>query len=476
MGLCLGTMATMNLKLRLAGSNPFGVSMAPFIAVLAGAVWLMIPTLINGFPFMFPDTADYLIFTPRLYRSPFYGLFLFFFHLNHFIWGPIAAQALIVSHIIWVLVRIYAGGLNFRYFGLVIIVLGLFSSLPFFVGFMMPDVFTAIMVLVFYILGFHLSDLTTAERLYFILLGCVAIAVHLSHVSLAFSLFAMVIILHLLLRTSRNIILVRGGVLLILLWLTVSATLLNNIFVHRVFSLFPAGQTFLLANMIEWGPARHYLREACPAAGYKICDVVDALPASADRVLWGPTLQKLGGFDGMHDEASEIVAATIRTRPSEVLQMAQHTFALSFFTHAPGAELTSLKSSTINWSDYWLRDIIWNKFGTSAIEAYKDSLQSENAIPRALLRAIDNVALPAAIILLLAVGLLAFRFRLLEAVALAILVSSGFVINCAQSAFVAGVFDRYQARVTWLFALAALLIIGKLIRSGRGEVHSGAQW
>jgi hypothetical protein len=67
------------------------------------------------FPFVFPDSEDYLVFTPHLHRSPFYGLFIFFFHLNRFIWAPVLAQGVIASHLIWVLVRIHAGRASFGY-------------------------------------------------------------------------------------------------------------------------------------------------------------------------------------------------------------------------------------------------------------------------------------------------------------------------------------------------------------------------
>jgi hypothetical protein len=60
------------------------MSMGPPVAIVAGAISLLVPALINGFPFVFPDSEDYLVFTPHLHRSPFYELFIFFFHLNHF--------------------------------------------------------------------------------------------------------------------------------------------------------------------------------------------------------------------------------------------------------------------------------------------------------------------------------------------------------------------------------------------------------
>ena len=117
------------------------------MAIVVGACFFSVPALINGFPFVFPDSADYLVFTPHIYRSPFYGLFIFFFHLDQFIWAPVLAQALIASHLIWVFVRIYAGQPRLRWFASVVLILGLFSSLPFFVGFIMPDFFTAVIIL-----------------------------------------------------------------------------------------------------------------------------------------------------------------------------------------------------------------------------------------------------------------------------------------------------------------------------------------
>jgi hypothetical protein len=120
-----------------AGPLPFPALIGSAAATAAGAAYLLVPALINGFPFVFPDSEDYLVFTPHLHRSPFYGLFIFFFHLNRFIWAPILAQGVIASHLIWVLVRIHAGRASFGYFATCIAVLSLFFSLPLFVSFVM---------------------------------------------------------------------------------------------------------------------------------------------------------------------------------------------------------------------------------------------------------------------------------------------------------------------------------------------------
>ena len=60
-----------------------------------------------------------------------------------------------------------------------------------------------------------------------------------------------------------------------------------------------------------------------------------------------------------------------------------------------------------------------------------------------------------------------------EATALAILVPAAYAINNTLSAFGSGVFDRYQARVTWLFAFAAVLIIIELVESEKTGSHIG---
>src|SRR5262249_29624941 len=157
-------------------------------------------------------------------------------------------------------------------------------------------------------------------------------------------------------------------------------------------ALFPAGQSFLLANMIEQGPARRYLEKTCPAAGYRICSIIDSMSRTSYEVLWAPdaAYQKLGGFEGMREEAKQIVMSTFLSRPWDVLQMAVHTVGLSFVTHAPGAELHSLGEER----NIWMVDVLTKKFGLSTVRSYEDSLQSQDAIPRALLQAVDSISFP----------------------------------------------------------------------------------
>ena len=222
---------------QICPSSDFGGVLASWRSC-GGAACLLLPALINGFPFVFPDSVDYLVFTPHIYRSPFYGLFIFFFHLDRFIWAPVFAQALIASHLLWVFVRIYAGEPKLRWFALIVLMLGLFSSLPFFTGFIMPDFFTSVMILVFYLLGFHAAALGRGEKIYFVLLACVAISAHISHLPQAIALGASRPPASDLPWSSRSDTRLRQtAILLVPLALAASATLLNNLLIHRVFAL-----------------------------------------------------------------------------------------------------------------------------------------------------------------------------------------------------------------------------------------------
>ena len=168
----------------------------------------------------------------------------------------------------------------------------------------------------------------------------------------------------------------------------------------------------------------------------------------------------------MREEAAQIVRSTFRSRPWDVLQMAVDTVGSSFVTHAPGAELGPLSNHS------WMTDLLTKKFGLSAVRAYEDSLESQDAVPHALLEAIDNISFPIAAVGLLISGIFAFRRGFQEATALAILIPAAYVINNTLSAFGSGVYDRYQARVTWLFALATMLIIIQLIESNPSKSMS----
>lgn len=438
-------------------------SLQIWLFILAGALVLLMPAIANGFPFVFEDSIEYVIFTPRLYRSPFYQLFIFFFHLNTFIWLPVVAQSIIFSHLIYTIVSLSLRQHQLPIFAVIIFALTIGSSLPFAAGIIMPDAFTSIVILSIGLLAFYYSQLSFWERLYFFLLACVSISVHLSHLSIAAALLGVVVVVYVLQRRPLKdarapLALIASSILL-----TAAALGLNNIVVHGIGALSPAGPTFFLGNLVEHGPARRYLEEACPHAGYKICEKLDELPKTSFDMIWNTDFyEKLGGFQGMRDEASQIVAATILSRPADVLNMARDLITQAVFTRGPAGDLRPIA-----------REVWWEaaiqKFGPATTAAYHQSIQANDLLPRDLLRAIDAMVFPLSIALVITAGAWAARSRWNDLAALTLLIVSGIAVNTVVCAVLSGVYGRYQYRVTWLLPFIAMVLIFRILESRSEE-------
>ena len=436
--------------------------------VALGAAILLLPTLMNGFPFVFPDSVDYLTFNYHLiFRSPYYGLFIRLLHLKQFVWLPIAAQTLIVSHLVWTTMRLLLPRCRPWQFMACVVILTLGSSLPVVTGFILADVFTSVMILTLYLLAFHFDRLTSLERIYFFLLACLAISVHLSHLAIALAL--LLAIGAIFFAQGRQVRSVRMTLAAVAgpIALAAVAILLQNVLIHRVAALSPAGTSFLLANMIEYGPARRYLEEACPAAGYRICAEVGRLPRDSESVLFG-TYQRLGGFAAVRAEATTIVLRTIQSRPGEVLEMAGKVAAQAITKRAPGAELVPLQAPNSSFMERALQAT----FGPGAVRAHLASAQSNDKVPRGLLKIIDNLVFPISLAFLIVATAYAAWRKADVVLALGGTMLAGVVFNILICALTSGAHDRFQARVTWLLPFAALLV---LARSMKDQSPAGAE-
>ncbi len=429
----------------------------PVALILFGGFALASPAIMNGFPFIFPDSGDYLVFTPHLYRSPYYGLFIFFFHWNRFIWAPVFMQALVVSHLLWIMVGLHRSSQKGTYFVLLILLLSV-SSLPFFVGFIMPDIFTSVMFVVMYIIGFHRDKLTRALLIYLVALDCVATAAHISNLTLGSGLFGLFVLLWMLETLSKREVVTRIALVVLPIGLSAAAVLLYNVVIFGSWSLSSGGQSFFMAHMIEYGPARSYLEDACPREGYKICAYLHQLPETADELLWESGLfNKLGGFTGMAAESRAIVSRTIAERPADVARMVRKNFVAGLFTHEPAAEFRAVYQVPS------FTGLITGKFGQQAAGAYLDSAEMRDTIPHGLIRAVDDVEVPALFCTLALLGAVARRRGDREAYVLAVIMICGVLWDTLLCTAISNVHDRYQARVTWLIPMAVFLLVRKRV-------------
>src|SRR5207344_2521577 len=122
-------------------------------ALLALLLW---PAVWNGFPLIFPDTGGYLLRalegTLTIGRSALYGAFLAS-GLSFDFWPNVVIQAAVTVFIVRVLLRTHGLGEKPGPALLITLALAAFSSLPWYVSQLMPDILVGWAVFALYLIA-----------------------------------------------------------------------------------------------------------------------------------------------------------------------------------------------------------------------------------------------------------------------------------------------------------------------------------
>lgn len=435
-------------------------------AILVGAALLAWPAFLNGYPLVFSDTGGFLHQTLgplMLWDKPWiYGPLLHAFHWRVSLWGPLAAQALVVSHLLWLTQRVLRGTATPSAHLGICAAAAMLTTAPFTVALLMPDIFAPVVVLTLALLGFGRSRMSRAETVYLGVLASLAIAAHLAHLPLALAMVAVAFAGDVL-RRGRG--LPWGAPRLAApMAAAIALLLVTNWVGHGRAALSPHGATFMLARLQADGPASEVIRAGCPDAGWYLCAFVDRLPMDANDFLWAPESpvnrdaqgnpRFLGGAM-ISAEAAEIVAATLRTHPAAVLRAILANTARQAATAGIGDTLGNEHLAAA------LRPRIAEGFPVRELAAYDAALQARGELRAAA----APFALPHLPALLLSLPLLAWAgwraaragdaMRLWFAAALLV----GVLANAAATGGLSGVHARYQARIAWLLPVGALLLL-----------------
>jgi hypothetical protein len=302
--------------------------------IALGGLFLLWPAFYNGYPLAYSDSHVFIsqpVAGFMNWDKPFvYGPLILLFHAWQTLWLVIAAQALLVSHLLWLVVvaltpeqtpvvaadsHVTVAPTAFWQVGkrhlLTCAALALVSAAPWFVSFLMPDIFAAMTVLCIFLLGFS-TRLKRSEVVWLILLGAVAIAVHLSHLVIAAA--CLVGVLCLGVRRLKIAVLPMIFAIVILLG--------TNFYAFQKAAISPHGSVFMLARLSGDGNTKEVLEKYCAQKNWYLCAWVDRLPKDSDDFLWngqGPVWSHPGGPIGLAPEASEIVSYVLRTRPWPVM-------------------------------------------------------------------------------------------------------------------------------------------------------------
>jgi len=456
-----------------SSNQAFRVYAAYALAVLP-LLWV---AAINGFPLLFSDSGGYLRTGTEQYfpldRPASYGLLLLPFYTLGGLWAAVVAQAAFVTWLIARTLRAVVGRCSpGRLFGTTA-ALAAGSSLPWFVGQIMPDLFAGVVGLLVYLLVCADDRLARWERIAFPLLLAGIIACHLSFVPIAIG--ATVAAMLCAFRTVRRAVVwsgsarAAGAIVLAVLGLSTM-----NLIAEHQFRPSLNSNKFLLARLLDARIAQPVIADACAKRQLSICAMLPALdradePLPGQAYLWDPLSQR-GAIERRDparldaDEAT-IIRRTFAARPGAIARMVWSSWVRQIGTAQEGDGMVHYDADmqvSHQIATHFSRS--WRAWQGSREQA--GTLQSLAIIP-------EHVVTMLFILATLAIGGIAFWRRADRLGAFAVVMLVTLLANAAACGVLSGVFDRYQARISWLLPLVAIVAIqSRWQRRGIGGVSS----
>jgi hypothetical protein len=431
------------------------------VASIAGAASLMWVAIANGFPLLFSDSGGYLRVGTELHylsdRPIVYGLMIAPFARLGGPWAIIVAQALLTVLLISGVVAVKLCRPSPAMTILILIGLALCSSLPWFVGQVMPDLLTGLVALLVFLILFGKEPETRWQRWWPSLLLVPLTAAHLSHLPLA----AALIVTGFLVASWRRVPSVgkrttRAAVALILA--VISLCCLNLVGIHR---FVPSGESnmFLVARLFDGRVAQPILDEACQTEKLLLCAVrakmndPRRLQPGQDYLWAGDIRAPLAAqdADGLRKEEGAFARRVISARPFAVARLAIEGTIKQIVRSRTADGMTPYSPNMQVAQQIQTHFPRWEAAFQSSREQ-RGTLQMLSVAPDRLFALIVALLSP----LILGRALRRGDDTMVGLVAIVIVTV---VANAAICGILSGPVDRYESRVLWLLPLLGLLAL-----------------
>jgi hypothetical protein len=494
------------------------------VSVLIGTLMLLGVLGVLGRPAVFPDTWAYVNYGGRFYhlvaqtvklepppdapdtpedarqakidqsyeltvmgaRSPWYGAFIWPLQRYGTIWSVAIVQSVVGAWLIWLLWRTLVPDAPAWTSWAVQGATALVSTLPFIAGFVMPDVFTAYLILSIALLLVGWERLHRWERIALLVVVLLSCRFHGANTLLAFAILAGAGITFLWLRRPRPEL--KAAVFWLVL--TLAAGFVCGRLTDIGIELANDGQApgrppFLAMRLLADGPGRIYLRRACAhGEPYRLCrfkalpldDVQDSIWSTDPRkgvfVLSNPE-----GRMALEREEGRFVTGVVLSDPLGVAFAALDNWRKALGTVAVQSPLLDPELYVAHqpYSDSPLRGMV-EGIGSCGPDHHgcRPRLSEETAdwlqTAEFLLAAGVVAGLSSAFARKAALRQSVEAQRWLEAAAL---ITCGLLANAFLYGAIAGPFPRYQSAVAWLAtSIAAVGLVRWRLdreRGGRGD-------
>ncbi|WP_282129969.1 hypothetical protein [Roseobacter litoralis] len=406
-------------------------------------------------------------------RSPYFGAvaFLTSFALGHI--GLALFSALILMLAVLIASRLLLGSATIG--TVCILALSTLTPLPFFVCFLMPDVYAGIVILTSSLILMYRRDWRWTSWLLLTALMAMCTMFHTSHLLLVWAISVAGTPLVLLL--CHRLPLAAFGATALVTVASISGGAVFDSLVERIYESEVISPPFLAARLIADGPGYWYLRNECDAVDSIFCDYIDRFPVDAidageadwysDTFLWSPDLSK-GVFS----------AAPLEAR--EQMSDEHFTFAASVVAHYPvevgRAIITNFATQLIYKNG--LSEFMSQSRFSSLFQAIGEPLTSSGMTEtdrEGVIRSLQSIY-PAIFWLAVLLCILLWRSARPRIPSqedtlrvLVLLLFGGVMANALITGGLSGPHDRYNARVLWLPLLSALFFVTHLNSRGPSD-------
>lgn len=313
---------------------------------------MLLPAFFNGYPLLYSDTGAYIAsgFEGSVPgdRPITYGLFLRHASLAHSLWFVIAAQALLLSSLLFAVAKKLIGHLRHfhAWFLLIIFGLNLVSSLPWISSMLLTDVFAPTSFLLLYILLFQTPSSKWLQALLAITYLYSA-STHLTHLPTHLAILAGIGFFKAVKwRLLSGVSWLKWSLILVLI-------VSNLVWIPAIhyahkggWVISKNGHLFMTARFIESNAVKAYLDDHCANENFFLCSYKDSLPNNGSDFLWLPEsiLYKTGGWNA-HSQEYKSLNKAILTNPTYLKIYLEHfwkVFTFHILAHKVGEELIPL--------------------------------------------------------------------------------------------------------------------------------------
>jgi hypothetical protein len=492
-----------------------------FAAIVFGAVMLMIPAIINSSPFVYWDTNTYFAFgrlldspdpgmaivtlqnDPALLSSPpsaearrillekaasylgarsiAYSLFLSRTIDIVTMWGAAFAQCAFVMACLYAALHLVMRSAP-RLLGFLLLSAGLaaVTPVPIVATLLIPDLFTAPMLLLIAALFAGWSELKRHQVALLASGIFLCVLVHLSHATIAVLTALIGTVVLFLSRRQLLQPLIASAVVAVSLCLALVVNVALANYAEKRLGARPLLPPFLSGRVIDDGPGRKYLKNSCATSPYVLCQFADRIN-TGDAMIWARIkdygavylIEDLSIRQRLRDENLGFVRDSIMSDiPGQIYASARHFVRLliSFKVDAWGSELT-------HTAETFRSDIGW--LGGGELTRLLPNIDKCDQRPNEPCGGLhlSSLRIPHYVGVLLAVAFLGWHLfpicrrhlfpiwrkplhPLADHDVFTLICLGGIVANALVCGILAGPYDRFALRVIWLLpALAGAMIL-----------------